>query len=333
MFVCLITLVLFLHSCSTPLHQSMSYSQMHILEPDANYDVIWEKENYWIDSNERMPLIVSAPGKLVIEGRSSEYQKLFIATIDSTTGDVIWQKAIWTNMPGQILITNNTLFRGTFGAAVLQTYNIDTGEIIWETKLPRAHSTRGLYYANNKAFVFTSDNEFFILDETGEIVSTSDKTYWSFLIMDGILYEEGFLSIKAIDHSSKNEVWRVDLRKHFREAPIFDSGTIFLRTEISPNDIYSINQSTGEIIWKVSQDVLSNLYVTDNKIYFLNRSGELVVLDRYSGEETSKDKFSPPFDLGKPSGGYFVAGDPANDILVIAFGDNTQVLALKIQNP
>jgi hypothetical protein len=56
-------------------------------------------------------------------------------------------------------------------------------------------------------------------------------------------------------------------------------------------------------------------------------------LDKHSGKEILRNEFSPPFDLNKQSGKYVVTGDPANNVLVIAFGDNTQITGLMILNP
>ena len=153
----------------------------------------------------------------------------------------------------------------------------------------------------------------------------------TFLAIDDILYLEYNSGIKAVRISSKEELWRVELDNRYTDAPIFDDETIFIRTWHSPPSIYSVDQYTGEIHWKVSQDVHSNLYVLGEKIYLLSIDGSLVTIGRNTGEEISRAKFSPAFDLNKQNGGCFVCGDPTNNVLAVSFGDTGQINGLKIK--
>jgi hypothetical protein len=65
----------------------------------------------------------------------------------------------------------------------------------------------------------------------------------------------------------------------------------------------------------------------------VSEDGYLVALDRATGDEISRVKFSPEIDLNKQHGGYFITGDPTNNILAISFGDNTRIMGLEIKNP
>ena len=77
----------------------------------------------------------------------------------------------------------------------------------------------------------------------------------------------------------------------------------------------------------------SNLFLAGEKIYFIGSDGSLVSIDRNSGAEISKVKFSMPFKVSNPTKSYCITGDPTNHVLVVAFGDNNQMLGLKIKNP
>jgi outer membrane protein assembly factor BamB len=137
----------------------------------------------------------------------------------------------------------------------------------------------------------------------------------------------------GVDFSSNRELWRVEIGKNWTHAPVFDDGQIFLRTWENPASIYSIDTSTGKINWILSQEILSNLYVENDKIYLINSDSFLVTIDRYTGSEVSKVEITPSFNLNKQVSSYFVSGDPSQDILVISFGDNTQIMGLRILNP
>ena len=83
----------------------------------------------------------------------------------------------------------------------------------------------------------------------------------------------------------------------------------------------------------VTQDIVSNLCILKDKIYFLTSDGYLMAIDKMTGKEVSKVRFLPDFDLEKQIGGYFVSADSLNNVLAVSFGDNTQIMGLKITNP
>jgi hypothetical protein len=153
--------------------------------------------------------------------------------------------------------------------------------------------------------------------------------------LNGVFYMENApLGIKAVEASSNKELWSLDTGQQHTYDPIFDEGEIFIRTISSvPAEIYSIDQSTGKVNWAAFQDALSNLCVVGTKIYFTIPDGYLVAINRYSGTEISKVQFSPKFDMEKQIGSYRIACDKVNNVLAISFGDNTQIMGLKILNP
>ena len=310
---------------------AITYS--HSLETNSEFETIWNVSDVHMSDNWERPNIVGGPGRIIIGGgQNGDLPNSTIIAIDSISGNNAWTQR-FAKSGHEIIIEEERLYRTTVGTVIVQCYNVENGELLWDTRLPRSHNTAEIYSAENKIFIHSANSKFFILNEDGEILDNFSESFKVFLQIGNVLYMADNLAIKAVDFSSKEELWLLDIGKRYRLSPIFDDGTIFLSTWVNPADVFSINQYTGEIGWKVSQDVLSNLYIADKKIYFVSYSGHLVTLDRYSGEEISRVMFSPSFDLEQQNGGYFVTGDPTNSILAIAFGDNTQVTGLKIMNP
>jgi outer membrane protein assembly factor BamB len=169
---------------------------------------------------------------------------------------------------------------------------------------------------------------FFILNEQGKILDSSHEAYTAYVEIGNILYFDENFSLRAVDSTTREEIWQVKINDRFTHSPIFYDGVIFLRTWAVPSYIYSIDQKTGKINWKVSQDVLSNLAISEDKIYFISFDGYLVVMDRDSGNELAKVKFSSPFDLAKGTEGYFISVDQTNDVLAMSFSDKNQILGL-----
>jgi outer membrane protein assembly factor BamB len=144
---------------------------------------------------------------------------------------------------------------------------------------------------------------------------------------------EDVSGIKAVDLSSNTKLWLQEIDDRYTHVPIFNDGEIFLRTWSTPAKIYSIDQYTGKVNWVVSQDAFSNLCLLGKEIYFTSINGDLVAINRYTGNEISRLKFSPQFDLDKQVSGYYVACDPTSNVLAISFGDNNQIMGLKVIKP
>lgn len=302
-----------------------------LLETNDEFDVIWDVTGFNMHASNRRSMIVNSPDMFIVEGWNNQ-RSLSLFALDSISGEILWQTPFNSYMPGDMVSQDAVVYRGTSGAANVQSYDAENGKLIWKTNLPLAHSTSEIYFANNKIYVFTSDNMFFTLNEQGEILNSRHETFTTYVEIGNILYFEENISLKAVDSITREEIWRVKTDDRFTHSPIFSDGAIFLRTWAVPSYIYSIDQKTGTINWKVSQNVLSNLAVSDDRIYFISFDGYLVILDRDSGNELGKAKFSSLFDLTQGTDGYFISVDSTNNVLAVSFADNSQILGLKILN-
>ena len=304
----------------------------HGLQPNKEYEVLWDVSNISVTELSSLPPLVGAPKKIIVQGMEKDsLPRVQVFALDSSSGNFIWK--IDGKDWGHIIAQDDVLYRGTGGTATVQAFNIENAELLWSTRLPWAHSTSDMHFSENKIFIYTNDDEFFVLNAQGEILDNYRETYRIFLETNGVIYMEDDLSIKAIDSSTNQEVWQVDVDEPYYNSPIFDNGTIFIRTYSIPTKIYSINQTSGKVDWNLSQNVTSNLCILNDKVYFTSLEGYLVALDRYSGEEISKVKFSTKIDLDKLFRNYFITCDSSNNVLAISFGDNTQIMGLKVVNP
>ena len=305
----------------------------HHLETNNEYDVIWDLSNIRVGDNTiSHPRIVGTSGKIIANGaKQGWFSSGTVFGIDSINGEIVWE--ISEDTGGDMFAQDDILYFGTVGTANLRAYNIESGELIWATPLFWGHSVKSIYHAGNNIFVFTSNDTFFVLNEQGEILDTSHMSYQPFLVLGGVLYRGDNFSMTAVELSSKKELWGANIGERFTHALVFDDGEIFLRTWNIPTKIYSIDQYIGKVNWMITQGVVSNLCIVGDKIYFLNHDGYLVAINRYSSLEDSRVKFSPEFDFYKQISSYSVACDKTNNVLAITFGDNTEVMGLKILNP
>ena len=261
---------LFTLSCLVVDSKKISITNLHLLETNKHFESSWNLSDMNVGSNWERSNIVGASGKIIIGGRlEGEVSSNSIIAVDSLSGDVIWTNH-FVKSGYQMIVQGEKLYRGTFGTVTVQCYDVHSGKLQWSSLLPQSRNVVEIYSVGNRVFVYTANSKFFVLNEDGEILNNYRETFKTFLQIDNILYMEDNLAIKAIDTLSEETVWLTQIEKRYRLAPVFDDNTIFLSTWSNPADIFSIERYTGEINWKVSQDVLSNLYVSGEKIYFLS---------------------------------------------------------------
>lgn len=303
----------------------------HSLESNPDYEVLWNLSDINVVGSLHTPMMIGSPNKIIVMGRRKGIvADSTIRGVNSENGNTLWEVH---GTFGDIIASDDSVYVGTHGTVTVHSLDIENGYLLWHTYLPSAHSTSDINFAQKKIFVHTNDSEFYILNDKGEVLDDFRETFRTFLELNGILYMEDVLGIQAIELSSKREVWKLRIGERYTYAPIFDDGEIFLRTRNIPSSICSIDQYTGIINWIVVQDAISNLCLAGDRIYFTSSDGYLVAINRYSSFEVSRVKFSPQFDLDKQIGDYLIACDRKNGILAVSFGDNTQIMGLRILNP
>lgn len=322
----ILVLGLFMPACFLVEASRIHPVSQYTLETNNEYAIIWNRTDV------SMTHMVGAPDMIFVLGQDNK--KLVsngdIFSFDSLTGEDVWKTSAGSAGSGTVIATNERVYYGTVGLAWVEAYDIENGKLLWKTGLPWAHSVTDLYYAENKIFVYTADSEFFILSKDGGILGNEFSSYFVYLEIDNVRYMGDGSAIWAVDVDSAIELWRFEAGLYV-DDPVFDNGTIFIATW---DEIYSIDQATEAENWKASGDVLSNLYIANDKIYFVSEDGYLVALDKSTGDEISKVKFSPEFDMSVPrSGSFFIAGDPENNVIAVSFANSSQIMGIKILDP
>ncbi|MBI9050054.1 MAG: PQQ-binding-like beta-propeller repeat protein [Anaerolineaceae bacterium] len=299
-------------------------TQVHVLGSNHEYKEIWEFQN----KNDFQ--ILGSPGKIVIHGYGDGLDIYQMLTIDSVTGNILWSN---TNSRGtKMVIGDNVLYQGTIGKAYIRAFNLDNGELSWSTKLPSAKSVDIISFADDQLLVHTSDSECFTLDKSGNILEHFKEDFLLYLLKNNVLYLSTVDGIRAEKYSTKEMLWFFEIESLYTN-PVNDEASLYFATISNEGHIFSIDLLSGHINWKASHKLLSNLYITDGKLYFLNNESELVVIDKFTGVEVSRVKILPSFALENVDENYYISGDSTNNILAISFGDNNQIIGLKILNP
>jgi outer membrane protein assembly factor BamB len=278
-------------------------------------------------------MIVAAPNMILVEGKQKSDSQVYIFAFNALDGSKIWQQEV-ASSPAQLITSNSILYRGTGGAGHVQSYRLTDGSLLWDVALSGAHSIVDLYYISDNLYANTNNDIFFTLSKDGTILNSELTTERVFYETDKTIYLGKPNAIEAKDKYSGFVNWHLDIADGFYYSPIFNQGKIYLRTWGTPdNIIYSIDQSSGRINWQLGTNALSNLCQMGTRLYYLSADGYLISLDSQSGQSMERIAFSPSFELnnGGNIGRYYVAADPSNNLVVVSFGDNDQILGIKIK--
>ena len=181
---------------------------------------------------------------------------------DVTVIDLIQQVIVWTkNILSQNTISNNLIFKTSnllidkkdvfisSNNGDLLNFNFDTGEIKWSQKLSSIQNH------------ISTDKYIFVLTENGFII--------------------------AFNKTNGTILWSLNLTKFSRDSKTVPSyyGLLLASNNLyatsSNGDIYKISANNGTYIShkKINSDLSRAPIIVDNRIFILNRSSELIILN------------------------------------------------------
>jgi outer membrane protein assembly factor BamB len=119
-------------------------------------------------------------------------------------------------------------------------------------------------------------------------------------------------------------------------APLFTTTMVIVRTGQQSGSIFALSRKTGKLIWKIKDNIVSNVVYSPAKgiFYALTYNGELLAISETSGQVEIIANFSSvPFVLnGEGSvGSYQLAYDLNASVLFVSLGDSRQLFAFKEQ--
>lgn len=324
---------LLLISCAWYIDRSPNSTIQHVLVDNSFANLAWQKDHLMVFIDVGAPMVTAVTNRIVVLG----IQPKNLYSFDSLTGDLSWEKR---NASPNILGANNSTIYLT-NLNKFEAYNGLDGSKDFEVVLPYSGLFTSISFDQDNVFIHSANGSFFMLNANGNVVrSMGPNTYPMPYIVNDITYAKNTNGLVASDTQTGELIWEAYIPDEgFYAGPYFSEDSIYVRTGSStvPGKVYAIDKFNGAIRWISETDVISNVALLGKNIYFLSQNGYLIVLDKQTGLGVAKLEFSPrPFILPTAEwrlGGYYVASDPVNNIVVVSIGDSYQLFALKINSP
>jgi len=286
-------------------------------------------------------------GKLAEE---SPIRGLSLINFNLLTGEIVWRainnrpapfgEPIATGLSAnsdQVLVS----FEGTTsisgetlnGAAKLKAYDIN-GDILWSQLIGGARGITTMITTDDTVSVngSSSSNYYMFNVHNSELINVTPKDSGNFIwFIDGnVKYEqiEDFF-IQAVDTTTDTIIWKNSVNELIYLPPILSDNYIIIRTNAarSPGSVSALNRETGEFIWEHS-NVLSNVVVDQQRVYFLTQDMQLIGADINTGDVLISATFSPNEAVDSVNNVYQIAVD--NNRIVIYFGGTHELSAFNI---
>jgi outer membrane protein assembly factor BamB len=299
---------------------------------------IWSLTNIYAKQDDFVPMMVASAGKVAFIGGMSNDEGTRLLCLDGSSGKVAWERVDQSlkqrGYLSAISATLSNLYVGYGGVPSVKKLDLSTGDELWLQSLPG----RGLLYMfviGDEVQISTSPEWFSKLNaESGEVIENI-KGREIFINTPKVIFSPILMNeLQAEDTATGKLIWRVSLDRQLRMAPLFAEDNIYLRSGGTMGSVFAVQRSTGNILWKIDNIVISNIAVSPAKklAYVLTREGKLLGIDIDTGVSTTLIEFSNgPLTLNGEDivGGYELAYDQTTGSLFILLGDSRQLFAFK----
>ena len=330
-------IVLILSGACTPVQSTYScLGSERTAINNPHFQLLWSRSKIVIRPGSADTLMQGIASKaFVITGQDLEYGGSKLLALDALSGNVLWQRDV--RLPGSIITSNSQLYAGLYDK--LEIVDPQTGNLVKEIRFSKVGSIYNIFATEHNLYALTNSGRWLTYNLEDGTYSLSEPflPYTPFLIEDGILYFKEFGTYKAKDTETQSILWEYLLNEATHVHPLITENMIIVLAE--RGSIYGLDKSTGDLLWKLDEPVISNVISNKSQLYFLTNDGYLKVLDINSGQEITKLEFTPAsFELDSPPSGNIIGAydiwvDSENDTLIMSFGDSCQLMAFKLAIP
>jgi len=269
-----------------------------------------------------------------------------INAYDLSTGNLIWRNILSGPQTVEIDSANNQVY--ITGAWVwkrqIAAFNLANGETEWVNKsqyfqrggisvdvLPDG----GIFASGN---VFDSSSDFFPVNpntgELGQPTNFSNLQNRIYSVGGELFYEPTVQQFSLRNGETGSILWSINTPDGIGQGDILASEEVLIIQ--GANQLIAIELNSGERLWEYTQgEIISNLAIDDQQLYFLNIDAALISLELTTGKVVNTINFIPPAPEARrrTTGTGSIANSWVtinNDIVAIYFNDIETLNAFKI---
>jgi hypothetical protein len=332
--ICVLS-ILILESCAPHSNDLPKISSEHTARPGSQIQEIWSRGEIYTAPLSPSNQIGARSGLVCFIG-AFHYEELFsVNCMNGTNGEMIWH----TNpiSSDTLIVASDGVYVGRDGGGGGVTKFDLAGNILWVNYISGS-GILYMYLVDNQLQVSVYPYRLFGVDSTdGKLMILYLKDEVGFISTPADTFIRVY-DLKAVVLKTGQTKWEINLPGDLTVPPVFLEDMIILRSGDVMGSIYAIDRANGNILWKTTDDVISNIGYSPrhHQIYYLTKEGKLLSANIKTGSETILVEFaSTPFITISEDqvGSYDVAFDDTTSMLYVILGDSRQLFAFKENNP
>jgi outer membrane protein assembly factor BamB len=284
----------------------------HKVADDNFLKMLWARENIYIEDSVEVGLATSTD-YLFFHGSTDINEPSRLNALNVLTGEPVWKSDVRVLSP---IIADETgvYVEGIGTGGNVTKYDPGSGDVLWARDFWDSGGVLHLIIYDDQLHVYLSPDKH-------KVLTVSDgKNMVSFSPKSPPFFDLGICGTSY-------------------QTPIYTDDTIYYRENESVfvGEVCAVDISTGKLRWKSNLGVLSNVIASDDAVFVLIKSGDLLVLNPANGKKISElsvsfdNKPFVPYSVNTTSGNFFLAYNLKNDILLAYLGDSRQLYAFHIQ--
>jgi len=265
----------------------------------THFDKLWEIQNLFIYNNDYGRNLLTDGKNIFLVGSSKLESPPFLYRFDLLDGKQEWVSQEEISLPVVMTQKSNNIFVASGVPSVIAAYDVDSGTEIWRRQLSsRMKSTHYMFVNSNDLYISTVPVHLEIINATTGIVKKEDLSedfFPIFLVDDGTIYHRTLPDrLQATSKLTGDILWEVQFNEEILLIPIFTTEFILVRTgHPSRGQLSVIERTTGNVLWAGPRNIVSNVSVDGEIIFYLTDQSRLIAQNIQTGEKIGEIKFSP----------------------------------------
>ncbi len=250
--------------------------------------------------------------------------------IKANNGDLHWSVELEGWIHSIAADKNQVYVAGQIGPLV-EAYNLQTGEFIWQSDTLPGHALYYLRPQEKGLYAYETKNLIYVFDTgTGQTIRKFRvPTRFALLEFENkdVLQSDDEQLILVRDG---NVVWKADLGGSPQKFPATYGDMFIVRFQEQHiptfRGLAGVELSTGNILWRRSGEFYSNFVIADDLLYVISKEAKILILDPQTGKTVGSAQLLPDnVDTLRP-----IATVAANEnMLYVYFGDSQELIAFE----